>query len=116
MTLVMIGQIYLYAGAVVAAAFLCLGLSRLDENAKGAWVFRPLLIPGVLLIWPLVLWRLYHLWRGEQKLDRHTIPRIRQENAQIAFVLALPLILILALAVKQDADDLAAPVLLEAAK
>ena len=71
MTLVMIATFYLYAGGAVAVVFLLFGLGQLDENAQGAWVFRPLLIPGVLLIWPLVIWRWMVLHRGEQKLDRH---------------------------------------------
>ncbi|WP_299962590.1 hypothetical protein [uncultured Roseobacter sp.] len=46
-------------GAVVAAAFLTIGIDRIDADARGAYVFRPLLIPAVLVIWPLVLWRWY---------------------------------------------------------
>lgn len=114
MSVVMIGMFYVYAGLAVASVFLLFGLGRLDENAQGAWVFRPLLIPGVVLVWPLVIWRWLALRRGEQKLDRHRMPRIRQERAQLAFVVAIPLILLLALMVRQDPDTLSAPVLLEA--
>ncbi len=114
MTLMLICTYYLYAGAVVAAVFLLFGLGRVDENAQGAWIFRPLLIPGVLLIWPLVLWRWTVLRGGEQKLDRHRMPRIRQERVQLAFVVVIPLILLIAIAVRQDPASLSAPVLLEA--
>ena len=114
MTVVMIGTFYLYVGLAVAAVFLLFGIGRLDENAEEAWIFRPLLIPGVLLIWPLVLWRWAVLRRGEQKLDRHRMPRIRQERAQLAFIFAIPLILVLALVLRQDPSDLNGPVLLEA--
>ena len=114
MSIVMIGMFYLYAGAAVAVVFLLFGIGRMDENAEGAWVFRPLLIPGVLLIWPLVLWRWNVLRRGEEKLDRHRMPRIRQERAQLAFVIAIPLILLIAFVVRQDADALPGPILLEA--
>ncbi|MEO1733128.1 MAG: hypothetical protein AAFR45_05800 [Pseudomonadota bacterium] len=48
---------WLIAGAVVAALFLTIGIDRIDEDARGAYAFRPLLVPAVLLIWPLVLWR-----------------------------------------------------------
>jgi hypothetical protein len=113
MTMVMIGTFYLYAGGVVAVVFLLFGLSRLDENAQGAWVFRPLLIPGVLLIWPLVIWRWSVLRRGEEKLDRHRMPRIRQERAQLVFVIVIPLILLTAVLLRQDPDALPGPVLLE---
>lgn len=48
---------YGVAGIVVAAAFLLIGLDRLDPAASGAFGFRPLLAPGLVLIWPLVLAR-----------------------------------------------------------
>jgi len=114
MTLVMIATFYLYAGGAVAVVFLLFGLGQLDENAQGAWVFRPLLIPGVLLIWPLVIWRWMVLHRGEQKLDRHRMPRIRQERAQIAFIIVIPLIIVVALSLRQDPATLSGPILLEA--
>ena len=114
MTLVLAGTYYLYAGAAVAMVLLLFGLGRLDESAQGAWVFRPLLIPGVLLIWPLVIWRWTVLFRGEEKLDRHRMPRIRQERAQVAFALVIPLILLMAFVLRQDATTLSPPVLLEA--
>ena len=116
MTIVLIGSYYFYAGIAVAAVFLLFGMGRLDENAQGAWVFRPLLIPGVLLIWPLVIWRWIVLSRGEEKLDRHKMPRIRQERAQLLFAIVIPLIIVLALIVKQNPDTLPGPVMLEAAK
>ena len=50
---------YLLIGAAVAAAFLFLGIDRIDPAARGAYAFRPLLLPGLMLLWPLVLWR----WR-----------------------------------------------------
>lgn len=116
MILLMICTWYLYAGAAVAVVFLLFGVGRLDENAQGAWVFRPLLIPGILLIWPLVIWRCLVLWRGEEKLDRHRMPRARQDRAGLVFVLAVPIIIVVALIVHQDPSSLSAPILLEAAK
>ena len=56
-------RIWAMIGAGVAAVFLTFGMDRIDEDAQGAYVFRPLLIPGVLAIWPLVLWRWY-LWES----------------------------------------------------
>ena len=110
----MIGTGYLYIGAAVALVFLLFGLGRIDENAQEAWIFRPLLLPGVLLIWPLVIWRWIVLRRGEEKLDRHRMPRIRQERVQLAFVLAIPVILLGAVSLKTAPASLSAPVLLEA--
>lgn len=115
MTLISMGMWYLYAGALVAVWFIAFWIGRMDENAQGAWVFRPILIPGVLLIWPLVLWRCLVLWRGEEKLDRHKMPRKGQEWASLAFVVAVLLIILVALNARQDPDNLPPPVLLEAA-
>jgi hypothetical protein len=55
--LIDIGRYYLIAGAVVAAAFLVIGIDRVDPSARGSYAFRPLLVPGICLIWPLVLYR-----------------------------------------------------------
>lgn len=114
MSIIMLGSFYLYISGAVATVFLLFGLGRIDENAQEAWVFRPLLIPGVLLIWPLVIWRWIVLQRGEEKLDRHRMPRIQQERMQLAFVIVLPVILLVAMTSRQDPASLAAPVLLEA--
>lgn len=62
--LVMLTQAWGIIGGVVALVFLTIGMDRIDEDARGAYIFRPLLIPGILLIWPLVLWR---WWRIEQQ-------------------------------------------------
>jgi hypothetical protein len=50
---------YACCGGAVAVAFLSVGLDRIDPAARGAYTFRPLLVPGVVLLWPLVL----VLWR-----------------------------------------------------
>ena len=50
-------EVYAVAGAAVAAWFLLLRLDDVDAGAHGAYAFRPLLIPGLVLLWPLVLLR-----------------------------------------------------------
>ncbi|MCG8547864.1 MAG: hypothetical protein MJE12_27020 [Alphaproteobacteria bacterium] len=50
-------QIYGICGGVVAVAFLLFGVDRVDPSAHGAYAFRPLLVPGTILLWPLVLAR-----------------------------------------------------------
>ena len=110
------GMWYLYAGGAVAIVFLTFGLNMMDENARGAWIFRPLLIPGVLLIWPIVLWRWYVLKRGEVLLNRHRMPRIKQDRITLIFAILIPVIIVVALFSRQDVADLPAPVLLEAAQ
>ena len=49
--------IYGAAGLAVAAVFLLWGIDRVDPTASGAHAFRPLLIPGIVLLWPVVLLR-----------------------------------------------------------
>jgi hypothetical protein len=48
--------LYLEIGVVVALAFTTF-VGRLDQAAAGAFWFRPLLVPGATLLWPLVLVR-----------------------------------------------------------
>ena len=50
---------YICCGGAVAVAFLLFGLDRIDASARGAYAFRPLLVPGLVLLWPLILveWR-----------------------------------------------------------
>jgi hypothetical protein len=50
-------EIYGLIGCVFAALFLVFGLDRVDHQARGAYAFRPLLAPGLVLLWPLALWR-----------------------------------------------------------
>jgi hypothetical protein len=59
--LIEIGRWYLIVGGVVAVLFLVLGIERVEPSARGSYAFRPLLIPGICLIWPLVCFRWYVL-------------------------------------------------------
>jgi hypothetical protein len=54
-------------GALVAFAFLSVGIDRVDHAAVGAYAFRPLLIPGIILLWPLVVWRWAVLARNRER-------------------------------------------------
>ena len=49
--------IYAMIGLVVGLAFIFFGLDRYDPSVRRSWAFRPLLLPGFVLIWPLALWR-----------------------------------------------------------
>ncbi|NLS18644.1 hypothetical protein HGP16_19005 [Rhizobium sp. P40RR-XXII] len=51
-------------GLIVAAAFLLYGFDKVDPGAHDAYAVRPLLIPGLVLLWPLVIWRWLSLVRG----------------------------------------------------
>lgn len=55
-TIITVARWYLAAGGVVALIFLTYAVGRIDESARGSYLFRILLIPGAVGLWPLVLW------------------------------------------------------------
>lgn len=98
-------------GAFTAALFLTVGIERVDEDAQGAYVFRPLLIPGVMLIWPLVLWRWWQIesqrsgWAG-----RYRPVRSAHGAAVLAMSLGIIAIVVIGLSVRQSWPADIAPV------
>ena len=56
-------MVYGMTGFVAGVAFLFLGIDRVDPAARGAHAFRPLLLPGLILLWPFVLTRWFILTR-----------------------------------------------------
>jgi membrane protein implicated in regulation of membrane protease activity len=55
--LVVLG-IYLASGFLFAIPFALIGVKRIDPHAvHGSWGFRLLIIPGVMVFWPLLLKR-----------------------------------------------------------
>jgi hypothetical protein len=42
---------------VIAIVFLLVGIDRVAPAARGAYAFRPMVAPGVVLLWPVVLLR-----------------------------------------------------------
>lgn len=94
--LVVFAEYWLMAGGIVASLFLIFGIDRIDEDARGAYIFRPLLVPGVLLIWPLVLWRWYALETGcSEESKRYAA--VRKPHGAVALVMALALAIIISL-------------------
>ena len=56
---------YVGAGTFFAAAFVTLGVSRVDHRAAGAsWGFRALIVPGTVLLWPLLAARWVRAFRS----------------------------------------------------
>lgn len=55
-TVLAVLTLYLEIGLVVALCFTAL-VGRFDKAARGAFWFRPLLVPGAALLWPLVVLR-----------------------------------------------------------
>ena len=87
-------KLWLGIGGLVAVPFLTFGIDRLDEDARGAYVFRPLLVPAILLIWPLVLWRWYTLATGKDVWAKRYRPA-RHNHKWVALALPLAIVAIL---------------------
>lgn len=94
-------SVYAVAGLVVAVLFLMLGIDRVEPAARGAYAFRPLIVPGLVLLWPLVLWRWWQIARGcgadltvrRQFLTRHA-------RAWKVLAVLVPVMLVAALALR----------------
>lgn len=57
--LVMAMESYGLIGLLFAAWFAWSGVARLDSRAHDAsWGFRLLIVPGAVMFWPLLLWRI----------------------------------------------------------
>ena len=47
--------LYLACGIIFALPFVVLGVGRIDPHAThGSWGFRVLIVPGTVLLWPLL--------------------------------------------------------------
>ena len=69
-------EIWGAVGALTCVLFLFIGIDRVDPAAHDAYAFRPLLIPGIVVIWPLVLWR----WWSLEKLAKNGCPAHKPEG------------------------------------
>ncbi|MEO9822826.1 MAG: hypothetical protein ABJF50_00185 [Paracoccaceae bacterium] len=100
--IVMFIQLWGVIGAVVALPFLVFGIDRIDEDARDAYVFRPLLIPGILMIWPLVLWR---WWQIESEssawMSRYRVVRKAHGIAAMLMATVVVVAIIFGLSVRQ---------------
>ena len=94
---------WLNIGAGVAVVFLTIGIDRIDEDSRGAYAFRPLMIPGVLLIWPLVLWRWMRLETNTDNwASRYHPPRATHMPVAILLAGALCFAIIAGISVRQS--------------
>ncbi len=115
MLLFRIAQGYAALGALTAAAFVLFGIGRAMPAARGAYAFRPLLLPGLVLLWPLVVWRWWRLTRSAQPglpLGRHY--RLTHRAVWTLLAIVLPVLLLLAVGLRQQAALDPAPVRLSA--
>lgn len=53
-TLYQILVVYAAIGAALGLAFILVGIESTDRASVGAYAFRPLLLPGLMILWPLV--------------------------------------------------------------
>jgi hypothetical protein len=110
-----LAQLYAAFGVLAAAGFLGFGIDRVAPSARGAYAFRPLLLPGLVLLWPLVLWRWLALAQPAPSAfgtGRH----YRGAHRAIWLLLAilLPLLLVASIALRQDFPSETPPVRLAA--
>lgn len=106
-----IARWYGISGLAVAAVFLTVGIGRVMASARGAFVFRILLVPGVVLLWPAVLLRWLQLERGAAGgLATHRPPLRAQRICALVLAAVVPLVLAVAVLVRQDGPREAAAV------
>lgn len=113
---ILIVKIWFSIGVAVAAAFVTFGMNQIDEDAQGAVAFRPLIVPGIILIWPLVLWRWWVLATETDNWHlRHMPPR--RSHAVVAAVMLVLLVLTftLSMALRQTWPADTAPLQIEPA-
>jgi len=112
--LVRLVEVWGLIGAAVAIAFLTFGLNQIDADARGAIGFRPLLVPGVLVLWPLVLWRWWVLATGRDVWAlRHRPPRRSHGVVAVVMAFLLAVTLALSFSIRQTWPADVAPVQLE---
>lgn len=115
-TLIRCIEIWGMIGVAVALAFLTIGLGQIDEDARGAITFRPLLIPGILVLWPLVLWRWWVLAKGRDDWAlRHRPPRRIHGSFAIVMSVLIAVSLLISFSIRQTWPSDIAPEQLEAA-
>lgn len=112
--MLLIVQIYAACGVAAAGAFLLWGLDRTVPQARGAYAFRPLLLPGLVLLWPLVLWRWAVLASGRTTPPPGRHYRATHRVVWTVLAVLLPALLVAALALRQDAGRDPAPLQLSA--
>ncbi|MEM9012519.1 MAG: hypothetical protein AAGE18_14930 [Pseudomonadota bacterium] len=101
-TILEIARLYGLIGLLVAVPFLGWGIARVDPSARGAYAFRPLLLTGIVLLWPIVLWRWVGWSRGA--LAPTDAPHRRQAGATLLLLL-LPVILLAAYGLRQPTGE-----------
>ena len=104
-------QLWGWTGATVALVFLTIGIDRIEDDAQGAYVFRDLQIPGIIVIWPLVLWRWYvYETKTEAWPKRYAPPRKSHFAVGLIMPVGIALIIAAGLMARQTCPADVAPV------
>lgn len=70
--LVWVVQGYLALGAILSVPLALFFLHRIDPSAReGTWGFRIIVIPGLVLLWPLFFWRLVRKQSAPTESNTH---------------------------------------------
>ncbi len=109
-------QIWGGIGVAVAFGFLIFGIGRIDEDARGAISFRPLLIPGILIIWPLVIWRWWQLTQAAATPVIRAAPRESHAIVAVALAVIVSATLLATEAIRQEWPSHLAPIKLDQAQ
>ncbi len=59
-SVLMVVAVYLILGLIFTIVFFLYGIDKVDKDAKGSgWIFKLLILPGMMVFWPLFLnkWR-----------------------------------------------------------
>jgi len=57
-SILILSGVYLISGLVFSIPFVLIGVAKIDPHAAhGSWGFRLLIIPGSILLWPLLSYR-----------------------------------------------------------
>ncbi len=103
--LVLAVEAYLGVGLVLALVFVFALIDRIDPQAHGAHAFRPLLLPGLTLLWPLVLVRTLAKLRGmTDPLASQRANLAAHRMAWLGLAVLIPVALVLAWSLKAPTE------------
>ena len=93
-------KLWMASGAVVAFALLVRGIDKIDEDARGSYPFRLLLVPGIVLLWPLVLYRWSEMEKNNSEIGLDSFKPPRKNHGVFAILIAVAVVVIILTAVQ----------------
>jgi hypothetical protein len=85
--LITILAVDVYIGISVAVIFLVFGIDQIDPAAKNSYGFRILIFPGLVLFWPLVIWRWWILLKSHSQISSPVSEHIKIHTYTWIFLL-----------------------------